>query len=62
MVLDSEPNKVADLVVDMKVDKVADMVVDMKVDKVADMNGGGHGGPTRTDIKKLKVLTIEAHC
>ena len=49
-------------VVNMEVDKVADMVVDMEVDKVADMNGGGHGGPTRTDIKKLKVLTIEAHC
>ena len=36
-------------VVYMEVDKVADMVVDMEVDKVADMNGGGHGGPTRTD-------------
>ena len=36
-------------VVNMEVDKVADMVVDMEVDKVADMNGGGHGGPTRTD-------------
>ena len=46
----------------MEVDKVADMVVDMEVDKVADMNGGGHGGPTRTDNKKLKVRTIEVHC
>ena len=36
-------------VVNMEVDKVADMVVDMEVDKVAGMNGGGHGGPTRTD-------------